>query len=291
MAVVPSLDEWRRQGEADEARQRRAEAEREAQRAAEFAAQGQEWWADLWRKVAVVAEGIVAPAIEALRASLTAQFDRRLDRHEGESIAQFDRAFDRRVIEVERKFESRLAELETRMRTTAAPLPQARSWEPDAAALTGELFVFGGALWQAKKTTGSMPREGVNWTLLAAAGRDGEDGRGLKIRGTYRPEGTYRELDVVMVNGSSFVATRDAPPPDCPGEGWQALALVGKRGDPGSPGPRGPVGLSAPPATITGWLVDEDGYTVRAMMSTSEISPPLDLRPLFARFQDETSPE
>jgi hypothetical protein len=45
-------------------------------------------------------------------------------------------------------------------------------------------------------------------------------GKTLCVRGTFDESARYEQLDVVMINGSSFVATRDNPGP-CPGEGWQ----------------------------------------------------------------------
>jgi hypothetical protein len=42
-------------------------------------------------------------------------------------------------------------------------------------------------------------------------------GRVLQVRGTYDPGKTYHQFDVVIINGSSFVALRDDAG-DCPGE-------------------------------------------------------------------------
>jgi hypothetical protein len=83
---------------------------------------------------------------------------------------------------------------------------------------------------------------------MARSGADGKDGRTLRLRGTYDPNGrTYCRRDVVMLNGSSFVALRDDPGP-CPGEDWQLVASAGKRGQQGlkgERGERGPAGLLA----------------------------------------------
>jgi hypothetical protein len=74
------------------------------------------------------------------------------------------------------------------------------------------------------------------WLCISAPGKDGENGRSFRIRGTWAAAKTYKELDLVMLNGTSFVAKRDAPG-DCPGEGWQVVALVGKKGAEGDRGP------------------------------------------------------
>jgi hypothetical protein len=64
----------------------------------------------------------------------------------------------------------------------------------------------------------------------------------LAVKGTYRPSVVYHELDVVALNGGSFVARRDAPGP-CPGDDWQLLASPGRRGERGL---RGAQGLTGP---------------------------------------------
>jgi hypothetical protein len=66
-----------------------------------------------------------------------------------------------------------------------------------------------------------------------------------KISGTYREGESYVFLNIVALNGSSFIARRDDPG-SCPGDGWQLIAsagkpgLKGKRGEPGPRGERGP---------------------------------------------------
>jgi hypothetical protein len=61
------------------------------------------------------------------------------------------------------------------------------------------------------------------------------------VRGTYSESETYGRHDIVMLNGSSFVALVDNPG-TCPGDGWQLWAGRGKTGKPGEPGPQGPAG-------------------------------------------------
>lgn len=92
-----------------------------------------------------------------------------------------------------------------------------------------------------------------------ADGRDGEkgepgqDGRSAKACGLFDPERDYAELDIVALNGGSFIALKDSPGL-CPGGGWQLLASKGSRGErgerglpgrdgvPGQKGDRGPAG-------------------------------------------------
>jgi hypothetical protein len=52
----------------------------------------------------------------------------------------------------------------------------------------------------------------------------------LEVRGLFSDKETYKALDIVALNGGSFVARRDDPGP-CPGAGWQLIASQGKRGD------------------------------------------------------------
>lgn len=60
----------------------------------------------------------------------------------------------------------------------------------------------------------------------------GPPGRSMEVRGTWDAAATYGRLDVVALNGASFVARRDDPGP-CPGDGWQLVAGQGGRGKPG----------------------------------------------------------
>jgi hypothetical protein len=53
--------------------------------------------------------------------------------------------------------------------------------------------------------------------------------KAFTVRGTFDATATYSRHDIVALNGSSFIAKRDSPG-NLPGEGWQLLASVGKRG-------------------------------------------------------------
>jgi hypothetical protein len=116
---------------------------------------------------------------------------------------------------------------------------------------------------------------------LAAAGRDGSS---VTVRGTFDEAVKYQRLDVVGLNGGSFIALRDAPGP-CPGPGWQLLASPGKRGPAGKNGERGERGAKGDPglsgATICGWKIDRARYLAVPLMSDGGSGPPLELRELF----------
>jgi len=131
--------------------------------------------------------------------------------------------------------------------------------------------------------TGQPPSH-AHWICLAAAGRDGKT---IAVRGTFDETAEYHRLDVVALNGGSFIALKDAPGP-CPGSGWQLLASQGKRGAAGEKGergligPRGERGAAAP--TIRAWEVDRAGYAATPIMSDGSKGPPLELRGLFEQF-------
>ena len=111
-------------------------------------------------------------------------------------------------------------------------------------------------------------------------GKDGVDGRSFVIRGTWSETETYRELDVVVINGASFAAERDDPGP-CPGDGWQMIAAQGKRGNAGErgAGARGERGAPGPPAVALD--VNDEGMLTLTNADGSTVT--CDLYPLLAR--------
>lgn len=145
-------------------------------------------------------------------------------------------------------------------------LPVANAWT-DGVCYEGDVVTHNGATWQAQRDTGREPPH-EDWICLAAAGRKGDDGRGLVMRGTWDPAGEYKAMDFVAWNGGSFVARCDNPG-DCPGEGWQLLASPGRRGKPGeSPSPiPGPPGAKVASITVDGegvlTLTNADGSVVQ----------------------------
>ena len=160
-------------------------------------------------------------------------------------------------------------------------LPVAKAWT-DRVHYEGEVVTSGGNLWQASRDTGQKPGH-PDWLCLAERGRDAQP---PTVRGTYAASLAYRALDIVALNGGSFVAVRDDPG-ECPGDGWQLLARQGRAGPPGERGPQGtqgPAGTSAP--TIKSWRVDRKRYTATPLMGDGSEGPALELRALFEEFQD-----
>jgi hypothetical protein len=163
-------------------------------------------------------------------------------------------------------------------------LPLVKLWTPETVYYAGEVVAYDGGTFQAKRDTGQPPSH-ADWVCLATAGRDGGS---ISVRGTFDETADYRRLDVVALNGGSFIALKDAPGL-CPGPGWQLLASQGKRGVAGARGERGPKGdpgLSG--ATIREWKVDRARYLATPILSDGREGPPLELRGLFEQFLHET---
>jgi hypothetical protein len=157
-------------------------------------------------------------------------------------------------------------------------------WKPELVFYAGDVVAHDGGTFQARRDTGQPPSHAAHWLCLATAGRDGSS---VNIRSTFDANADYRRLDVVALNGGSFVALKDAPGP-CPGAGWQLIASQGKRGTPGEKGERGPPGLRGDPgltgATIRDWKIDRARYVATPVMSDGRDGPPLELRGLFEQF-------
>jgi hypothetical protein len=103
------------------------------------------------------------------------------------------------------------------------------------------------------------------------------------IRGTYHEGETYCHLEVVALNGSSFIARHDDPGL-CPGEGWQLIASAGRVGKPGQKGERGEKGEAGP--RIVGCEIDRASYTLTLILSDkSKVA--LQVRGLFEQYHDE----
>jgi hypothetical protein len=134
-------------------------------------------------------------------------------------------------------------------------LPVAKEWA-DGVTYEGEVRTHGGSLWQARKDTGREPGH-EDWICLAARGNDGRDAVQIEIMGTFDPEGSYRALNVVALNGATFIAKQDDPGP-CPGEGWQLMSAQGKRGNPGEPGKKGDPGIRGLPGPAVSEMTISD---------------------------------
>lgn len=114
-------------------------------------------------------------------------------------------------------------------------------------------------------------------------GERGTEGRTLAFRGHWKVTEAYEALDVVMLDGSSFVAVSDAPGA-CPGEDWRLLSPRGKAGPPGPAGPIGERGYPGPPGPLPQALVvdDEGMLTLRYSDGTTL---DCDLYPVLAKLR------
>lgn len=111
------------------------------------------------------------------------------------------------------------------------------NYDPATAYATDDLVYSGGSTWIAKTaTTGNAPptlptTENTQWRIFARAGSAGVNPRGAYASGT-----TYAALDVVLDNGSSWIAkvstTGNAPPvlPTTENTYWTLLAAKGADG-------------------------------------------------------------
>lgn len=158
-------------------------------------------------------------------------------------------------------------------------LSLAREWR-DGVWYEGDVVTHDGRTYQAQRDTGREPPH-EDWLCLAEAGRDGEPGNSFRVRGTWDAGNDYLALDVVALNGSSFIAKLDDPGP-CPGGGWQLIAAVGKAGRPGEKGPPGQKGdIGRPGAPVLSLNVDEQGMLTLTNGDGSIVN--CDLYPVLAR--------
>lgn len=133
-------------------------------------------------------------------------------------------------------------------------LPAIQAWT-DRVHYVGEVRAHLGGTWQALRDTAKQPPH-EDWICLAAPG---EDGASVNPCGLWRADRVYRRLDVVALNGGSFIARQDDPGV-CPGDGWWLLVSPGKRGAPGDKGERGEKGERGPAGpTVVGLAVDDQG--------------------------------
>jgi hypothetical protein len=167
-------------------------------------------------------------------------------------------------------------------------IERVRVYVEDMVHYEGDIVICDGSTYLAKCDTARAPPH-ADWACIAAAGRDA---RMPKVCGTYREGEIYKYLDVVALNGGSFIARADDPGP-CPADGWQLIASAGRvgkqgpKGECGEPGPRGERGL--PGQTVLGWQIDSERYHARPLMSDGSEGPALELRPLFEQYHMEIS--
>jgi len=193
----------------------------------------------------------------------------------GECLATEREKFERKANE----FEIRLAKLSGAIDILrgAQPLPPAKfpsvkAWSEDTIFYQGDIVIFAGGTYQAQRDTARAPWT-EDWVQLASPGAPGKS---LQPRGTFDPAAEYGALDVVALNGSSFIALRDQPGA-CPGANWQLVASCGCRG---SVGERGEHGRAA---TIASWQIDRNTYVATPILSDGSAGALLQLRELFHR--------
>lgn len=161
--------------------------------------------------------------------------------------------------------------------------PIAKEWTAGTVFYEGDIVTREGATYQAKRDT-AQSTDHADWSCLARAGLDGQDGRSWTIRDTYDPKQVYAAFDVVTLNSTWFIARKNDPG-SCPGPDWKA-GPVGKRGDKGEKGERGQKGDQGEAGiTVLDWRIDRSAYMAVPIMSDGTDGPPLALRTLFEQFE------
>jgi hypothetical protein len=169
-------------------------------------------------------------------------------------------------------------------------LPLVKVWKEHQISYSGDVVAHDGSTFQAIRDTARVPGEGDDWIVLARGGRDGAMPH---VCGTYDSDAKYRLLDVIALNGSTFIARRDSPGP-CPGDDWQLFASAGRSGGRGEKGDQGPCGMPGergpkgePGLSIVEWEIDAPNYAAFPIMSNGRKGPPLELLEIFKRFVTE----
>ena len=123
-----------------------------------------------------------------------------------------------------------LAKLQERL----ARLPLVKTWEPDIVHYCGDVVVYDGSVYQARRDTGTAPAaDHPPWILLARAGHDGCDGISPNVCGAFDPGKKYWRLDIVEFHGASYIARCDVIPELAPattilgGNSWPDTAAAG----------------------------------------------------------------
>ncbi len=141
------------------------------------------------------------------------------------------------------------------------------------------LVTHHGASWCAMRDTAEEPPH-ADWLCIAERGTDG---RTPAFRGAWKAAQAYEALDVVMCDGSSFIALYEAPGA-CPGDGWRLLAARGKSGPPGAAGPIGERGYPGPPGAAPVALeIDGEGLLTLRLSDGGSIG--CDLYPILAKLR------
>jgi hypothetical protein len=163
-------------------------------------------------------------------------------------------------------------------------LTSVRAWS-DVVHYEGDIVHLNGSTWQAKTDTAKEPPHD-DWALIASKGTDGKDAREWTVRGLYQSDENYRALDVVALNGGSFIAVKDDPGA-IPGEGWRQLCQRGKAGPPGPPGEKGDRGAEGKRGASLIDVTVKD-FDLILTMSDGDVTV-VSLRPLFERCHEEVA--
>jgi hypothetical protein len=139
------------------------------------------------------------------------------------AVADARAAFSEALIKLEHATEERLVRL--RQLVDEKNGPRVNPYVEDRVCYQGQLVTHEGSTYQALCDTGRAPSDDEHWICVAAGGLDGLS---FRVRSTYQRGESYSRLDVVALNGGSFVARRNDPGP-CPGDDWQASASREKR--------------------------------------------------------------
>jgi hypothetical protein len=83
-------------------------------------------------------------------------------------------------------------------------LPIVKLWWQESVTYAGEVVAYDGSAFQALRDTAQAPG-GDDWVLIARGGRDAVT---PQVLGTYKADSEYHRLDIVALNGSSFIAKR-----------------------------------------------------------------------------------
>jgi hypothetical protein len=162
-------------------------------------------------------------------------------------------------------------------------LPRVKLWQPETVFYDSDVVRHDRGTYQALKDTSQRPGSGEDWICIAAGGLDAQT---PQVRGTFDSDIKYQALDIVAVNGGSFIARRDRPG-DCPGDGWQLIARQGQRGIVGERGERGLPGEPGKILALKGWTIDRENFVAIPLMSDGSRGPTLELRGLFEQFQND----
>ncbi|WP_143199921.1 hypothetical protein [Bradyrhizobium sp. NAS80.1] len=185
----------------------------------------------------------------------------------GDTLLKLDRAIDERLGSLRRLIDEKNG-------------PRVHPYVSDKVHYQGDLVTHEGSTYQALCDTGLAPPDEEHWICVAAGGLDGLS---FRVRGTYQQDEPYSRLDVVALNGGSFVARRNNPGP-CPGDDWQALCFQGKKGPTGPKGDRGEGGPPGP--SIKGCELEAERYTL-ILNQSDGTSFSIDLRPFFETYHAE----